>query len=66
MSELEKILRKGIGKTVSIHYLVPDFGEHCITGHLVCVTDEVIIISAVMRHHINRKTTILIGVDIKE
>lgn len=66
MSELEKILRESVGKVVSVHYLVPDFGEHTATGELISVTNEIITVMAVMKHHINRKTTILIGVDIKE
>jgi len=67
MNELEKILRQSIGKTVSIRYMVTQEGtEHIITGKLISVTDEVITISAVMRHHINRKPTVLIGLDVKE
>jgi len=66
MSELEKILRESINKVVSVHYLIPDFGEHTATGKLISVTEEIIIIEAIMIHHINRKTTVLIGLDVKE
>ena len=66
MSELEKVLRKSVGKLVTIRYLVPDLGEFHITGTLKKVTDEIIQIEAIMLHHINRKTTVLIGVGVKE
>lgn len=66
MSELEKILRKSVGKKVTVHYLIPDTGEHSVTGKLIAVSNEIIKVEAVMIHHINRKTSVLIGLDVQE
>jgi len=66
MSELEKILRKSIGKTVTIRYVIIDDSEQRLTGKLISVSDEIIVVEAVMTHYINRKATVLIGLDVKE
>lgn len=67
MSELEKILRNSIGKVVSVSYIIrEEGGGSTITGTLKKVTDEVITISAIMTHHINRKITTLVLLEVKE